>query len=306
MDEALALREAPASDVRATISKLAQEASIEITVRELDDVEASRRFRSPGQKVFVSHLPGQTWEQTRDAAVILRRAGFEPVPHVPVRLIESREALEDLLRNLVDHAQIQDLLLIAGDYANACGPYASVSDVLGSGVLAKQGVRRISIGGHPEGHPKVPREEIRRAEREKARLAAELGLDVTFVTQFFFEPGPFLGWLAQLRASGVHARVVAGLAGPAKISTLVKYALRCGVGPSLKAMGTHAAALARLAGDHAPDQLIRALVEERTSDRQTFEGLHFFCFGGYLRTCEWLHGISTGRFELNGRGGFDT
>jgi hypothetical protein len=30
-------------------------------------------------------------------------------------------------------------------------------------------------------------------------------------------------------------------------------------------------------------------------DATLFNGLHFFCFGGYLRTCEWLNRLAAGQ-----------
>ena len=68
-------------------------------------------------------------------------------------------------------------------------------------------------------------------------LAAEAGLEATFLTQFFFEAQPFLEWVAASRAAGTRARLVGGLAGPAGIATLFKFAIRCGVGPSIRALG---------------------------------------------------------------------
>src|SRR5262249_12093755 len=150
-------------------------------------------------------LPKQTWQESEYACRALRQAGFEPIPHVPVRLLDSKHTFDRLLANLTQDAQVREILLIAGDYPQAVGPFARVAGVLQSGRLGKHGLRRVSIAGHPEGHPQVPLGEIRRAEREKAALAAELGLEATFVTQFFFEPVPFMQWTAELRASGVQA-----------------------------------------------------------------------------------------------------
>src|SRR5262249_18857051 len=153
---------------------------------------------------------------------------FLPVPHLPVRLFADETVLDRALASLVvGPSQVDEVLLIAGDYAQPAGPYSMVADVLASAALGKHGLRKVSLAGHPEGHPKVALEEVRRAEREKVMLATQAGLDVTLVTQFFFEHTPFLRWLGELRAGGMRVRVVAGLAGPAGVATLIRFAIRC-------------------------------------------------------------------------------
>ena len=60
-----------------------------------------------------------------------------------------------------------------------------------------------------------------------------------------------------------------------------------------------------LIGEHGPEHVVRGLAQARGSGEADFSGIHLFCFGGYLRTCEWLHRVANGRFRLNGHGGFD-
>jgi methylenetetrahydrofolate reductase (NADPH) len=288
----------------AVIAQLARNSSIEINVQDVAYLAASRTLLPEGKKVYVSHLPRQTWRQTIDASRAVADAGFEPVPHVPVRLLESEDSLDRLLKDAIYGAGVREVLLIAGDYAQSLGPYSSVAEVLRTGMLTAHGLRRVSLAGHPEGHPKVPLTEIRRAEAEKARLAQGMGLETTLLTQFFFEAQPFLDWAGEMRAAGVTARLVAGLAGPASIATLFRYAMRCGVGPSIRALGARPTSLVKLIGDHGPERVMRDLAVARSSQPNLLDGVHLFCFGGFLRTCEWLERVSEGRFELDARGGF--
>jgi methylenetetrahydrofolate reductase (NADPH) len=284
------------------IARLARDASIEIGVHDLRYLDASTLFLPRGQRLYVSFLPQQSWDETEHACRAVRRAGFEPVPHIAVRRIPSTQALQRLLYNLVRDAQVREVLLIAGDYKLASGPYASAADVLRAGVLGEVGLERVSFAGHPEGHPTVPLEEIRRAELEKATIAADLGLEATFVTQFFFQPVPFLKWVGEMRARGVRSRIVAGLAGPATIGTLFRFALRCGVGPSIRALGSRARSVTALAAEHGPQHVIRTLAEAHVASSAGFDGLHFFGFGGYLRTCDWVNRVAHGRFSLDASG----
>jgi methylenetetrahydrofolate reductase (NADPH) len=274
----------------ASIASLARECSIEMNVQDAAQLRRARALLPAGKKVYVSHLPKQTWQQTLDACRDVREAGFDPVPHVPVRLLDSERTLEVFLREAAGPAEVAEILLIAGDYPQASGPYSTVAEVLRTGKLSELGLRRISLAGHPEGHPHVPLTEIRRAEREKAQLAQAAGLQTTLLTQFFFEAPPFFEWATGLRSDGVSARLVAGLSGPASIATLLRYAVRCGVGPSIRALGARPTSLVKLIGDHGPESLMQTLAVAPRPD--VYDGLHFFTFGGFLRTCEWLHRVS--------------
>ena len=293
----------PSVDI--TIVQLALEASVEINVPDLKDLDASRSFLAPGRKVHITFLPKQTWAETESACRAVRQAGFDPVPHVPVRLLRDAKALDHVVSRLVSDGRAEELLLLSGDCPEAVGPYTCVEDVLSTGVLSKYGLHRVSFAGHPEGHPKVPIKEIRRAEKAISLQATASGLDVSLVTQFFFEPEPFLAWAQEIQESGVKARLVAGLAGPARISTLLKFALRCGAGPSIRALGARPTAFAKLLGDHGPQNVLRSLAEAQNAGTANLGGIHLFCFGGFLRTCQWLHRLATGEFRLNSSGGFD-
>jgi methylenetetrahydrofolate reductase (NADPH) len=272
------------------VAQLARDASIELNVQDLKDLDASRSFLSPGKRMYVSHLPKQRWDETLKACAKVSAAGFDPIPHIPVRLVENEATLDRILEGAV-RSGVQEILLIAGDYARAVGPYSQVSDVLRAGKMKQHGLSRVSFAGHPEGHPTISLGEIRRAQLEKAALAASL--ETTFVTQFFFEASPFLQWAADMRAQGItRARLIAGLAGPAPISSLLKFAKRCGVGPSMRALIGRPGTFGKLLGQEGPEALMHDLGTAYENDAPTFDGLHFFCFGGYLSTCEWLKKMS--------------
>ncbi len=285
-----------------TIMQLARGASIEMNVQDTQFLDASCAFLPAGKKIYISHLPKQTWTDTLKACCAAREVGFDPVPHLPVRLMPEEGTLDRVLDDLVSRASVQEVLLIAGDYPRALGPYSNVTQALRSGMLHKHGLKRVSVAGHPEGHPQVALEEIRRAEREKALLAGEDGLDMTFVTQFFFEHRPFLDWVRELRSHGIRARTVAGLAGPAGLATLFKFAIRCGAGASIRALGARPTSLANLMGHHGPEHVVRGLAEARSAGESQFDGMHMFCFGGFLHTCEWLDAVANGRFKLGDKG----
>jgi methylenetetrahydrofolate reductase (NADPH) len=267
--------------------RLARESSIEVSCIEAADIRAGRDFLPAGQKVYVSHLPRQTWAQTRDTCAQVAAAGFDPVPHVPVRLVGSEPELDEIFRAL-RNAGAGELLLISGDYSRPLGPYAQVLDVMRSGKLQAYGFTRVSVAGHPEGHPGVPPEEIRSAQIEKSAMGATAGLQVTLVTQFFFEAAPFIDWARGLRRAGVSARIVAGLAGPASIRKLLGLAKHCGVGPSMRALTSRSGAMLKLFSDRTPDLLLDELSREKHHEPAVLDGIHLYSFGGFLRTAAWL------------------
>ena len=294
---------APARDREAVI-ELARAASLEMGVQDADTIEHCKDLLRPGTRINITAFPNQLPADTGQAARRVREAGFEPIPHIAVRLLPSHAALTDLLGRLQGEAAISEVLLIAGDRPQAAGPFASVADVMRTEELGRYGIARVGVAGHPEGHPHVGHETLRQAALEKVSLAASQRLQLRFVTQFAFTAAPIIQWLGQLRSDGISADVTIGVAGPARLATLVKFAARCGVGASLSALGSKLSSMVKLVGDRRPDVLIREFSRARAAGTADFQGIHFFSFGGLPRTCRWIHALSEGRFEITGAEGF--
>jgi methylenetetrahydrofolate reductase (NADPH) len=227
-----------------------------------------------------------------ETCAAIRRYGFEAVPHIPVRRLKDRVELANVISELVAEAGVSRVLLIAGDAPRAAGPFSSTLEALSTGVLGEHGIRRLFVAGHPEGHPQILDHELRRAEREKFAFAAAHGIEVAFLTQFFFDAAPFLAWVRIVRAQGIDARIVAGLAGPARLTTLFKFALRCSVGPSIRALGSRPDLFAKLVTERDPEPIVRAIVRADADASLGDIGLHLFSFGGLARTCRWLHALA--------------
>jgi methylenetetrahydrofolate reductase (NADPH) len=278
---------ASAPDATRDAANLARDASLELSALDFPEFRAAREFLRPNQRIYVSHLPRQDWAQTLAMCGVLAAANFDPVPHIPVRLLKSQKELDDVLHGL-RAAGVREPLLISGDYASALGPFSNVAEVLRREVLGIHGFSRVSLAGHPEAHPAVSATVIRQAQIDKWLMGAAMGLEVTFVTQFFFAADPFVQWARDLRSAGVAARLVAGLAGPTSIGKLMRLARRCGVGPSIRALTARPASMLKLLGEHSPDALMRELARERSTCGNLFDGVHLFSFGGFLRTATWL------------------
>jgi methylenetetrahydrofolate reductase (NADPH) len=277
---------APREAVARIASRLAGGASLEIGSLDRAELDAALGQLRPGQRIYVSHLPGQTWKLTCEICARLSGDGFDPVPHIPVRLLDDAHALNQVLR-AARESGVREPLLISGDYAAPRGAFSSVLEVLRTDALRAHGFERVSLAGHPEGHPRVPWDEICQAQVDKWRLASAQRLQVTFITQFFFAAGPFVQWARYLRAAGVDARLVAGLAGPTGLGRLIKLAGRCGIGASLRTLTSRPAAISRLFADHDPGELLLDLAAEKLRQDGLLDGLHLFSLGGFLRTASW-------------------
>ena len=286
----------------AAIIGLCRNASLEMTYHDTGRLQECHALLGRSGRIYVSHLPQQSWEQSVAAAIEVREAGFTPVPHLPARHLTDAQQLDQVLAQLTSRAGVEHLLLIAGDRP-PIGTLAASSDVIRTGLLQRYGIRRISVAGHPEGHPQVASEELRAAELEKVRLAEDAGLELSFVTQFAFDAAPIVQWVRELRARGIANAIHIGLAGPARLSTLVQYALRCGVGPSVRALSGRAASFGRLLGERGPEALVRELARAREAGLP-IDGIHLFSFGGLTRTCRWIRTVEEGRFSLDETHGF--
>jgi methylenetetrahydrofolate reductase (NADPH) len=252
-----------------------------------------------GVQIYVSAVPNRPAEESISAAVRLRAAGFEPVPHVAVRNFASATALDDFLARLNGEAEVRRALVIAGDRTE-CGPFKRAHDAIDSGVFRRRGIRSIGVAGYPDGHPKIGPDELQRALAEKIAAAEATGLAVEIVTQFCFDAKRMFDYVARLRAFGFEQPVRIGLAGPTSLSALLRYASRCGVRTSAQALAQRAGLVRQLFALTVPDDLIRALADAAPARVSA----HFFSFGGLGATTRWARAVADGRITIEGDGGF--
>ncbi len=262
-------------------------ASVEVSSRGHQLPELRDNF-PPGTDVTITFLPGDDYRHNVETAADLRRAGFHPVPHIAAREMPSREALDDFLARARGEADVTRILVIAGDVAAAKGPFRSSLDVCASGLIERNGMASVSVAGHPEGHPFLaPSKAFNTLEawRDWGRQAA---IRVDVVTQFCFESAPILGWISELDAQRIGLPVVVGLAGPATPATLTKFALRCGIGNSIRSVRNQIGRFGRLLTDTGPDEVVRGLQSAPQSATAPIAGFHLFPFGGVRKTANWL------------------
>lgn len=286
--------------LRARIVDWARSASLEISARDRQGEDAVRDLLDPGTTIYINYAAGDTHHGVVGAAARLRRGGFNPVPHIAARSLSSIAQLDDLLAGARQDADIDQVLVIAGDVEHPLGPFHDSGQLLATGLLEKHGIRRVGIAGYPEGHPTITRETLAEALQGKLGLARKAGLEIYVVTQFGFEAKPIADWLRRFRADGVGVPVRVGLAGPASIATLAKFAIRCGIGASIRTLTKGHSSVTRLLVEAGPERIMRSLV--LTGHALGIEGLHLFTFGGTARSAAWLRALQDGNFTLGPAG----
>ena len=282
----------------APISAFMQGFSIEAT-RPSDGDVAALAVLKRGTRIYLSAVPNRPADESLEAAIRLRGAGFEPVPHIAVRNFTRIGALDDFLARLNGEAGVAHVLVIGGDRAER-GLLRRALDAIDGGTLRRRGIHTIGIAGYPEGHPRISEAELNRALIEKIAAAEATGLTVEIVTQFCFNAGAMLDFVARLRAFGFDHTVRVGLAGPTGLAALLRYAARCGVRTSAQALVHRSGLVRRMFAMATPDDLVRALAEAAPAGVTP----HFFSFGGVPATARWTCAVAAGRITLRADDGF--
>jgi methylenetetrahydrofolate reductase (NADPH) len=288
----------------ARIADFVRHASFEATLPSDADIDALAAAARPGTAVYVSAPPTRPAAEQIAVAKRLHARGFEPVPHLAARNFATAGELDDYLAQLAGEAGVQRLLIIGGDRDTPAGHFHHAIEVLESGLPQSRGIRDVGIAGYPDGHPRVAGSEIDRALAAKIEAATATGLSVHIVTQFAFSAEPILGWIARLRERGIEQPVRIGLAGPASVATLLRFAAICGVKASARALARNAGLAKHLFGATAPDAIIRALGEARLGGQLGEIAPHIFTFGGLGASARWTAAVAAGRIALDRAGGF--
>jgi methylenetetrahydrofolate reductase (NADPH) len=260
------------------------------------EIDGLRKIAPAGTHVYVPAVPHQPAIRIVEAAAQLRAAGFEPVPHVAARNYADAAELENILRRACA-AGVRRALIVAGDRDQPAGPFADARSVFESNLLQRHGIAHIGISGYPDGHPRISADTLDRALTAKLAAAERAGLRVTIVTQFCFEPERIIAWLRRLRGLGIGLPVKIGVAGPSSVATLLRYASRCGVRASARALVRHAKSMRGLIGRSAPDDLLSALAEAHAREPRGEVTPHLFSFGGVVATARYASEAVAGKLD---------
>jgi methylenetetrahydrofolate reductase (NADH) len=273
--------------------------SIEITPHDSGRLDEIRGVLSPGTAVYVAHPPGTPITDIVQLAGRVQKLGLRAVPHIIARKLESRGQLEEALAALqglgVDHA-----LCVAGDITAAEPAFDSSLEVLETGLFSKYGFREVGVAGHPEGSKAIGEARVDQALRGKAAFAASASFKVYIATQFTFDPEGVAAWESSTTAAGITMPIHIGMPGPASLRQLAKFAMLCGVGASMRFLTSRMGAMANLLSQQAPDEMITSLAKHRAAHPDSrIKKIHFFAFGGVVKTARWANAVLSGRFVLN-------
>ncbi len=265
--------------------------SIEVNPSQPKVLDAAVERLDRGTEVFLPWIPGANPMDAVAPAARFTRAGLIPVPHVGARHLESAAQLQRFAARLAGEAGVDRILVIGGDRAQPAGPYDSSLAVMQTGVFQRAGITRMSVAGFPEGNPNISETNLDEALAAKLKFVLEAGLQLSIVTQFCFKADPIVQWLRRIHNRGIEIPVRVGLAGPAGLVTLARYAVRCGIGNSLHVLTEHPA-FAKLLTEKGPEPIIRGLATslrgENDADALSIAGLHFYVFGGFNKTLDWI------------------
>src|SRR4051794_19073964 len=291
-----------AFETAAAIAAYMRAGSLEATRPDASDVAALKAAAAPGMHVYLSAVLTRPQEEVVAQARAVRDAGLEPVPHLAVRNFGSADALRNFLDRLNGEAGVRRLLVIAGDRAEPAGPFRGALEAIDSGLITRSGIEAIGISGYPDGHPRIAEHELERVLVAKLEAAQQTGLRVAVVTQFCLEAAPIIAWLRRLRDHGVDHPVRVGLAGPTSLSTLMRYARRCGVRTSARGLARNAGLIKHLLGAAAPDGIVRALTGANRDGELGDIAPHLFSFGGIGATARWAASVAAGKITLDREG----
>lgn len=295
---------AEAADLKQRIIQFTRFASTEIATHDEGLIGGLASCLHAGTTVYVAHTPKATLQEIVRVATRLQGAGLRASPHIVARRIRNSRELKNAVAELADYG-VDQALVIAGDLDRPAGTYSSAMDVLETGVLVEAGIRNIAVAGHPEGHPAIGPSTLWKTLQQKQALAARSGVRMHVITQFGFDPAAVSEWHRCLGEHGISLPIQVGMAGPAPLPKLIKYAMHCGVGASLRGVMRSMVAMRNVTGlATSADEMVSSLASVFGAARPpTVIGPHLYSFGGAMATARWLRAVMDGNFELSPQGG---
>jgi len=265
-------------------------ASLEVMPRTAEKIADFRSLLPAGTQVFVAHIEGTPVEAMQATVARLAAEGMTPVPHIPARLIRDHAMLEAWVAGY-RATGARHALLLGGGVSRPAGDYHESIQLLETGLF--DDFDGIFVAGHPEGNrdidPDGSEARVMAALKAKQDWSRRTGVPVTIVTQFMFEAAPAIAWTERLAAAGIDLPVRMGAAGPAKLQTMIKYAIACGVGPSLRVLQRRARDLTRLLLPVTPDDLLTDFARHKADNPGwAVQGAHVFPLGGISASTDWL------------------
>ena len=272
--------------------------SIEVTPRSANKIECFADVLPENTRVYIAQINIDDIPEMIVTAKRLKDEGFEVMPHFPARMIKNNTVLNDLISMYQNEAGVDEALLLAGGLPSPAGDYNSSIQLIESGLFDKAGLKRLHVAGHPEGNkdidPDGSNKNVSEALSWKQEFSNRTDASMAITTQFCFDANVVKKWADTIKGSGIDIPIHIGIAGPAKLQTLLKFSIECGVGASMKVLTKRARDITKLLLPYKPTQILSDLATYRAEDSSfNIEQVHFFPLGGVKRAAEFVEKFSS-------------
>jgi methylenetetrahydrofolate reductase (NADPH) len=265
--------------------------SIEVMPRTAEKVEDFRDLLPAGTRVYVAHIEGTPIDDMVATAKRLAADGYNVMPHFPARIIKDKAMLADWIARYQGEANVKQALLLAGGVTTPHGDFSDSMQLLESGLFDQAGFENLHVAGHPEGNRDIDAKGtagVDAALKWKNDFQTRTDAKMAIATQFAFEAKPIIAWADSLKEAGITLPVHIGIAGPAKLQTLIKFAIACGVGPSLKVLQKRAMDVTKLLLPYEPTDVLNELALHKAANPDfNISHVHFFPLGGIKTNATW-------------------
>jgi len=267
--------------------------SLEVTPRAALKIDNFADLIPKGTLIYIAHIEGTPIKDMTSTAKKINEQGFKPMPHFPARIIKDKNVLQDWISRYQNEADVKNALLIAGGANKPYGDYDSSIQLIESELFDKANFQNLHIAGHPEGStdidPDGTTKNVDEALSWKNEFSKRTDAEMAITTQFCFDSKIVIEWANNIKNNGIDIPIHIGIAGPAKLQTLIKYSIECGVGASIKILQKRALDLTKLLLPYKPTSIIRELAEYKSINSDfNIEKVHFFPLGGIKQVSKFV------------------
>ena len=223
----------------------------------------------------------------------INQQGYATMPHFPARIIKDKKTLKDWISKYQNEANVKSALLLGGGINKPYGEYDSSIQLIESELFDLAGFEKLYIAGHPEGNkdidPDGSTKNIDQALLWKNEYKNRTDADMAITTQFCFDSKTVINWANDIKNKGVDIPIHIGIAGPAKLQTLLRYSIECGVGASIKILQKRALDLTKLLLPYKPTKILDELASYKFNNPDfNIEKVHFFPLGGVKQVSKFV------------------
>ena len=267
--------------------------SIEVTPRAVAKIENLSELIPSDTLVYIAHIEGTPIEEMVKTAKKINEQGYATMPHFPARIIKDKKTLREWISKYQNEANVKSALLLGGGINKPYGEYDSSIQLIESELFDLAGFEKLYIAGHPEGNkdidPDGSTKNIDQALLWKNEYKNRTDIDMAITTQFCFDSKTVINWANDIKNKGVDIPIHIGIAGPAKLQTLLRYSIECGVGASIKILQKRARDLTKLLLPYKPTKILSELAEHKFNNPNfNIEKVHFFPLGGVKQVTSFV------------------